>query len=297
MTTICTIPKFDFKTPASVRGALTTLDKEKSNAKVLAGGTDLILQMKQRTVCPSVVVDVKRIPELNKLTWNGKNGLRIGAAVTLNSLIAYKRLWDNFNVLAQACSVIGSVQIKNRATIAGNICNAAPSADSAPSLLCLGAKVVLTSSNNSRTVPVEGFFVGPGKTIIANGELLTAIEIPNPPTPSAGYYLRHTTREEMDIAVAGVASFLVLSQNGTVKEARISLGAVAPTPRRARGAEALITGQLLTKDIITQVAEKAAEETSPISDLRGSADYRCELIRVLTRRTLYKCCEELGITI
>jgi carbon-monoxide dehydrogenase medium subunit len=194
--------------------------------------------------------------------------------------------------------MIGSTQIKNRASIGGNICNAAPSADSAPPLLCLDSKVAVTSVEGDRVIPIEEFIKGPGETSLRNNELLLRIEIPNSPSNSAGCYLRHTTREEMDIAVAGVASFLVINpQNKRIKLARIALGAVAPTPIRTRNCEDLLTNQIVTRSLINEVSEKASSEAKPISDVRGTSEYRKELVKVLTRRTLENTMERLGISI
>jgi len=180
----------------------------------------------------------------------------------------------------------------------GNICNAAPSADSVPSLMCLGAKAVLVSGKGTRTIDLNNFFVAPGETTIGNDELLVEIEVPTPAIPSAGCYMRHTTREETDIAVVGVASFLTLSpQDKKLKEVRIALGAVAPTPIRAHNAEAFLTGKSVAQNIIKEVAGKAAAEADPISDLRGSSEYRRLLVEVLTRRTLQECCGKLGLKI
>jgi CO/xanthine dehydrogenase FAD-binding subunit len=188
------------------------------------------------------------------------------------------------------------MQIKNRGSVGGNICNAAPSADSAPALLCLDAKAVITSVSGTREVELVDFFLGPSKTCLEPEELLVEIRVPVPPNFSAGCYLRHTTREEMDIAATGVASFIILSPgNKTIKDAKISLGAVAPTPMRAKIAEAEIIGKLATESTIEKAAEKAAAEARPISDLRASAEYRRELVKVLTWRTLKSSCEILGI--
>lgn len=298
MTSICAIRRFEFQAPSSLKDTLDILEKMRGDVKILVGGTDLILQMKQGQLRPSLVVDVKGIPQLNNLEWSERGGLHIGAAVPLSKLLTFAALSEKFNVLAQACSLIGSMQIKNRATIGGNICNAAPSADSVPPLLCLGAKAILASSNGTRTIPLQDFFTAPGKTIMGNNELLVEIDVPTPRTRSAGCYLRHTTREEMDIAVASVASFLTLSpQNNKLNEVRIALGAVAPTPIRAHHAEAVMVDKPITQDIIEEAAEKAAEEADPISDIRGSVEYRRELVKVLTRRSLKKSCEELGIKV
>ena len=298
MTGISSMGGFEYRAPGSLDETLGILKASGAGARILAGGTDLILQMKQGQARPSLLVDVKRLPELQRLDWTESGGLRVGASVRLSKLLAFNPIVERYNILAQACSVIGSQQIRNRGTIGGNICNAAPSADSAPALLCLRARAVLASSNSTRSVDLNDFFVAPGKTAIGDDELLVEIEVPTPPMPSAGCYMRHTTREEMDIAVVGVASFLTLSsRENTVEEARITLGAVAPTPVRAHNAEAVLIGKRVTQDNIEEAAGKAAAGASPISDLRGSAEYRREIVRVLVRRTLRKACGELGLEV
>jgi CO/xanthine dehydrogenase FAD-binding subunit len=298
MTSFRSIGKFQYRDPNSLPEVLKILETRDRTVKVLAGGTDLILLMKQGLVCPSLVVDVKQVSELNRLEWNSQEGLRLGAAVPLSRLLAFNELPKEFGILLQACSLIGSRQIKNRGTLGGNICNAAPSADSAPALLCLGAKAVLASSRGTRTMALDDFFLAPGKTALAEDELLVEIAIPTPPIRSAGCYLRHTAREEMDIAVAGAASFLTSApEKGRLQSVRIALGAVAPTPLRARGAEAVLVGKTVTPALVEKAAEQAAGEAGPISDVRGSAEYRRELVRVLVRRTLMRACKELGIEV
>lgn len=290
--------KFEYKAPGSLEEALSLLEKQRGQYRILAGGTDLIVQMRNGQTSPSLIVDVKKIPELNRLEWSAGKSLHIGAAVPLSKLVTFPALTERFDILAQACSIIGSTQIRNRATMGGNVCNAAPSADSPPSLLCLGANAIVASHEGTRTIPLEDFFCAPGKTVLRDNELLLEIEVPTPAASSVGCYLRHTPREEMDIAVVGVASFLVPAPKGKkLQDARIALGAVAPTPVRAQQAEAILSGKTPTPDLIEQAAEQAAEVAHPVSDMRGSAEYRRELVKVLTRRTLNKCCEALGIEV
>jgi carbon-monoxide dehydrogenase medium subunit len=298
MNDLRTVNKFEYIAPDSLNETLDLLAGMSPDDKILAGGTDLILQLKQRLWRPSVIVDIKRIPELNRLEWNREGGLHIGAAVPLSVILSMENLPAEYGLLLQACSLIGSVQVKNRGTIGGNICNAAPSADSVPALLCLGARVLLTSSKGIRTVALEDIFIEPGKTAINHDELVVEIEVPPPPAGSAGCYLRLATREEMDIAVASVASFITTSpEKDTFTDVRIALGAVAPTPLRARKAEAMLKGEKISSELIDKAAETAAGEASPISDLRGSADYRRDLVKVLTVRTLKKSCEQIGINL
>jgi CO/xanthine dehydrogenase FAD-binding subunit len=290
--------KFEYKAPATLRDALELMERHQGGLSVLAGGTDLIVRMKNGQSHPLVVMDVKKLPELNRLEWEEGEGIHIGAAVPLSKLAVFPTLVEKFGIFAQACAMIGSVQIRNRATMGGNVCNATPSADTPPPLLCLGAKAVVANLRNTRTIPLEEFFSGPGETALHPDELLVEIVIPTPPLSSSGCYLRHTPRAEMDIAVVGVGAFLVPSRPGdSVQEARIALGAVAPTPVRAPQAEAVLKGRHPTKALIEEAAGKAVEAIKPISDLRGSADYRTHLAKVLTQRALTRACEGLDIKI
>jgi carbon-monoxide dehydrogenase medium subunit len=285
---------FEYYAPHSLEEALSLLDNWKEKAKVLAGGTDLIVQMKNGNAHPVVIIDVKKIPKLNRLEWDEGKSLYIGAAVPLSKIVAFPPIMERFDILYQACAIIGSMQLRNRATVGGNICNGAPSADSAPPLLCLGAKAMVARLGGTRTIPLDSFFRGPGETALAPHELLLGMEIPAPPSLSSGCYLRHTPRQDMDIAVVGVASFLVISkQKDRCEQARIALGAVAPTPIRVPQAEAIVTGRALTDETIEEAAEQAAAVARPISDMRGSAEYRKEIVKVLTRKTLKKAWETI----
>ena len=283
---------FEYYAPHSLEEALSLLDHRREKAKVLAGGTDLIVQMKNGNARPAVLIDAKKIPELNRLELDDGKSLFIGAAVPLSKIITFSPVMEEFGILYQACSIIGSMQLRNRGTVGGNICNAAPSADSAPPLLCLRAKAIVARPGGNRIVPLDSFFHGPGQTALAPNELLVGVEVPAPPPRSSGCYLRHTPRQDMDIAVVGVASLLVFTlQQNLCQEARISLGAVAPTPLRVPQAESILAGRVLTEEAIDEAAEKAAEAASPISDIRASAGYRREIVKVITRRTLKKVLE------
>lgn len=287
---------FEYYAPSTLKEALSLLDKRRQEARVLAGGTDLIVQMKDERAGPAVIIDAKHIPELNRLEWTKNKSLHIGAAIPLSKIIAFPPVKEKFSILYQACSLIGSVQIRNRGTLGGNICNAAPSADAVPPLLCLRAKAIVSRLGVKRTIPLKSFFYGPGQTALESNELLVEIEIPTPPTFSAGCYLRHAPREAMDIAVVSVASLLVLAPpRNLCQEARIVLGAVAPTPIIVKQGQTLLAGRPLSEETIEVAAEQAAVEASPISDVRGSSEYRRELVKVLTRRTLQRAWETLGI--
>ena len=287
--------EFAYAAPQSLPEAIDLLSRADGDIRPLAGGTDLITQMKENRKSPSLVVDVKRIPELNVLSWDERHGLRIGAAVSCTRIATFAPVQERYPALAEACALVGSIQIQNRAALGGNFCNAAPSADAVPPVLSYAGKVIVAGSTGRRELAAEDFFVGPGQTVLGKGELLLEIAIPTPPPRSGAAYLRFIPREEMDIAVAGVGSFVQLSADRTrCEQARITLAAVAPTPLRAREAEEFLAGKTLDSATLTQVGELAARAAKPISDVRGSAAYRTELVKVLTRRTLQKALERVS---
>jgi carbon-monoxide dehydrogenase medium subunit len=289
------VHEFDYAAPKSLQEAINLLATANGEGRPLAGGTDLIAQMKENRKNPRLIVDMKKIPELNLLSCDPQQGLRIGAAVSCMRINTFAPVREQYPALAEACALIGSVQIQNRAALGGNFCNAAPSADAVPPVLSYGGKVTIAGPNGRRELPAENFFVGPGQTVLGKGELLVEITIPLPPARSGAAYLRFIPREEMDIAVAGVGSFVQLSADRTrCEQARITLAAVAPTPVRAYEAEAFLVGKTLDHATLIHAGELAATAAKPISDVRGSAAYRIELIKVLTRRTLQKALERVS---
>jgi carbon-monoxide dehydrogenase medium subunit len=210
----------------------------------------------------------------------------LGAAVSCARIARFAAVGERYHALAEACGLIGSVQIQNRAAVGGNFCNAAPSADTVPAVIAYGGKVILAGAKRKRELPAEEFFIGPGQTVLENGEMLVEIHIPPPPPRSGAAYLRFIPREEMDIAVAGVGSYLELSDDGRCQSARIALAAVAPTPVRAYDAEKFLIGKTVSEAVFAEAGELAARSAKPISDVRGSAAYRIELVKVLTKRSL-----------
>jgi len=257
-----------------------------AGARVLAGGTDLLLQQRHDPHWRGdLVIDIKRIRNSDELRLDEKRGLTIGPAVTMQQLASADAVRQRYPALVQGAEVVGSVQIRNRATVVGNICNAAPSADTAPGLIVLGAKARVAGPEGRRSVLVERLFVGPGQVALEPGELVTAIQVPAPQPHSGSAYARHTTRESMDIAVAGVGAAVELNEDGSAcRRVRIAMAAVAPTPIRAARAERALQHAEIGDELLDHVAAVAAEECQPISDVRASADFRRELIRVLTRR-------------
>jgi CO/xanthine dehydrogenase FAD-binding subunit len=270
--------RFQYLAPVSLDETLA-LQSDYPEAIPLAGGTDLVVQLKERKREIGTILSLKRVSSLCGIQDNGSLG--IGATTSLTKIAGYPSIRHWFPALAMAAQMIGSVQIRNRATIGGNICNAAPSADTASPLLVLEAKVVLKSRTSERQVALTDFFVGPGVTSIQPGEILTKLILPYPPKLSGSSYVRHTPRARMDIAVAGTAASLTLDSQGRVREARLALNAVAPTPFRAIRAERVLINQIPDMDLFRQVALLAAQEAQPIDDLRASASYRRHLIEIL----------------
>ena len=284
--------RFEITLPTSVDECVKTLAQGNGAAKLVAGGTDLLPQMKNGLIRPGLVVDLSGVAALRALAADAA-GLRVGAAVTARTLERDARVRGAYAALSDSGALVGSVQVRNLATLGGNLCNAAPSADMAPPLLALEAEAVIVGPKGRRRVPIGSFFTGVRQTVLGPDELLVELVVPAPGPRSGGSYIRHTPRRELDIAVVGVASQVALS-DGVCSRARIALAAVAPTPVRATAAERALEGQPLTAARIEQAAELAVEAARPISDQRGSAEFRRHLVRVLTRRTLARALERAG---
>ena len=285
--------RFELILPESVDDCVRALAQRGPETKLLAGGTDLLPQLKNGLLKPARVIDLSGVARLRAIEPADGQGLRIGSAVTARTLELDKIVRARYLSLAESGALVGSVQVRNLATLGGNLCNAAPSADMAPPLLALDAEAVITGPKGERRVPIAAFFTGVRRTVLAPDELLVELVVPTPAPHSGGNYLRHTPRRELDIAVVGVASQLTLA-NGVCTKARIALAAVAPVPVRATAAEQALQGQPLTDAQIERAAALAADAASPISDQRGSAEFRRHLVRVLTRRTLRTARERAG---
>lgn len=285
------LPKFEYLDPKTIEEACSLLSQHGDKARLIAGGTDLLIIMKHKEVTPEYLVGLKGIPNLDSIDADAE-GVRIGALATLRSIGDSAVVRERFPFLADIAGKMATHQIRNMGTIGGNICNAAPSADTAPSLICLGAKAKLVGPKKERIVAVEEFFTGPGETVLKAGEILTEIQVPNQPAHTGGAYLR-LTRLSVDLAVVGVAALVTLEgKGGLCKEARIALGAVAPTPIRAKKAEGVITGKKIEDGLIEEAAQIASEEARPITDVRGSAPYRTDIVRVLTKRAIGQALEQ-----
>lgn len=280
------LPRFNYLAPKTMDEALSLLSQYKGRAKIIAGGTDLVPNMKRREAkALQYIIDIKGIPNLDYIKYDEGSGLTFGALTTIHAIETSPIIQEEFSVLAQATYSMASTQVRNRGTVAGNICNGAPSADMAPALLTLEAELKLVSHTGERTVDIDDFFIGPSETVITDEELLREIQVPTPPLNSEGVYLKLTPRRSMDLAIVGVAVVVIL-EDGICKDIRIALGAVAPTPMRAKRAEDIIKGQRLNDEVTERAARIAAEECRPISDHRASAQYRSEMVKVLTKRAI-----------
>ncbi len=280
------LPRFEYLLPKTLEEALVALKGQKDSAKVFAGGTDLIPQLKRREIrIPKIVIDLKGISGLDKLTYDENSGLSIGPLTTISAIAESPIVMNHFPSLFQAASSIGSPQVRNRGTFAGNICTAVPSADSAPALLTLDAKIRIKGPKKERTVSISKFFTGPRTTVLKSDEILVDISVPKPKPGSRGVYLKLSPRHSMDLAIVGVA-VIGSSENGICKDVKIALGAVAPTPIRAPMAEVILKGQRITSSLIDEAARNAITQCSPIDDHRASQEYRCDMIFAMTRRAL-----------
>ena len=280
------LPKFEYHAPTSLPEALDLLAKYDGKGRVLAGGTDLLVSMKKREVLPEHLISLKGIAELKGI-HDEKEGMKIGALVTLGEIEHSKTIQDKFCVLWDAAQVMASRQIRNLGTIGGNLCSAAPSADTAPPLIVLDASVEIISSKGKRKVLVENFFKGPWESHLKPGEILTQIMIPNQLKKSSGAYFKLMRRAAMDLAQVGVAVCLSFdSEKRVCRGARIALGAVGLTPIRALKAEQVLLDKEINETVGKQAGKIAAREANPRTSIRASKEYRKEMIEVLTKRAV-----------
>ena len=283
---------FEYQSPTSLDQAIALLGQQSERARPLAGGTDLLPQLREGRRRVELVFDLKHIPELAALTFDAHDGLRIGAAVPCYQICHDPVVSQLYPGLIDGFGVIGAVQIQFRASVGGNLCNASPAADSIPALIAHAATCTIVGPNGLRRLPVEDFCVAPGRTALGPGELLVRIDVPAPPQRFGGAYLRFIPRNEMDIAVVGAAAAVTLSADGRVFEsARVALGAVGPTPLWIERAGAHLTGRPVNAEHIEEAARLAQAAARPIDDVRGTADFRRHLSLVLTRRALDRAIE------
>src|SRR5215468_1211972 len=279
-----------YEAPSSLGDAIALLARASGTSRVLAGGTDVIVQMETDLIEPELLVDIKRIAEVRKITPES-GGFRVGAAVPGMEIVnhaAFCRAWPG---VVDGVKLIGSIQIKGRASMGGNLCNASPAADSVPPLVAAGAIARVVGPNGVREVPVEDIPTGPGKTSLAKGEIVVSFFLPPRPARSGDAYQRFTPRTEMDIAVVGIAVSLTLDAGGTCTAARMALGAVAPTVLLVKEGAAALTGTRLDRAALDRLAEAASAACRPIDDKRGTKEYRIKVAGVLARRTAQQALE------
>lgn len=277
--------RFTFLDPRTLAEAFDHLREHGPAASVLAGGTDLLVEIKEKLRRPRIVMNIKRVAELRGFAVDPVGGLSIGALATAREIETSRVVQRDFPGLAQAARELGSIQVRNRATIVGNVCRASPSADTLPPLIADDATVRLVGPSGERVLPLESFFTGPGRTALAPTELLAELRVPAPAPHTGKAYIKHGRRKAMELATVGVAVRLTL-ERGRCAQVRIVLGAVAPTPIRARRAEALLAGEIVDESKLAAAARAAADEATPISNVRASAGYRREMVGVLTIRAL-----------
>jgi len=308
--------KYDYLRPQTLEETLSLLNQHGKKAKLIAGGTDVIVMIKQKVMMPEVLISLRGIPGLDQIQYDGS--LRIGAMVTHRAIEKSEVIRSDFSALADAADVLGSVQIRNVATLGGNICTAAPSADTATPLLVLGTQVKIKSLSEERTVPIEDFFTGPGETTLKRGEVVTEFIIPKPLPHTGSAYWKLQRRLALDLPILGVSVLLSLDR-GTVscsdmlcttspissilhtmekdelmcKEVRIALGVAAPTPIRTLKAENLLRGKKISDELLDEVANTASIEAQPRDSIRGEAWYRKDMIQVLVKRMAMKSIERV----
>jgi CO/xanthine dehydrogenase FAD-binding subunit len=277
--------RFDYYTPDSIENACKLLLEQGDGAYVLAGGTDLLVKINRGVLKARSIIDLQKISGLNGISYEKGKGLTIGAMATLTDVGNHPDIKEKFSAISKAALVTANTQIRNMGTVAGNICNAAPSADNAPVLMAMEAVLTLKSLDEERLVAINDFFRGPGMTVINKGEILTSIFVPEPPKNFGISYQYLSARGKVDIAAVCVGAMVVMDGD-ICKDARIVLGAVAPVPMRAKEAEKVVIGNKLSTELLEKVGLEASRESKPISDMRSSAEYRKVLVAVLSARAI-----------
>ena len=283
---------FEYTAPTRLDEAIKQLAEAGERARVLAGGTDIIVQLREGHRSAELVVDVKKIPELTQFEYSDGEDLILGASVTCDQIYNHPKVAAAFPALTDSVRIIGGWQIQNRASVGGNLCNSSPAADSIAPLIAYNALAHIAGPNGRRTVPVHQFCTAPGRNILEPGELLVTLTLPRQEPSNGSAYERFIPRNEMDIAVAGAASWVQLDDSGNqIKDARIVLSAVAPIPVVAEEASQWLIGKAVNEANFAEAGELAKRVASPIDDMRGTAEYRTHLVGVLTKRTLATACE------
>lgn len=279
------LSKFDYYAPDTIDAACKLAAELGEGAMFIAGGTDLLIKVKRKMINPKAVIDIKKINGLNEINFDETAGLTIGPTVTLTTIEKHPLIKEKYPAIADAAQATANVQIRNMASITGNLCNAAPSAENAPVLMAMGAKVTISGPDGTKSVSLDEFFKGPGQSVLKQGELLTSVSVPVPPKGSGASYQHISARGKVDISAVGVGAMLTM--NGDVcEDARIFLGAVAPVPMMAVNAQNVLKGNKLTEELLQTAGLEASKEAKPITDMRATAEYRTLMVAVLTGRAI-----------
>ena len=285
------LPKFEYLTAGTVEEASNLQVELGAGAKIMAGGTDIIPPMRDKVLKCDYIIDIKHIPGLEYIEYDEKEGLKIGALTKLYDIQTSKLVREKNPAVAQAAKYVASTQIRHKGTMVGNVVNASPSADTPPILIAMDADIVVYGHDHvERRVGAKDFFKGVKKTVLEPGDIVTGIVIPPLGDGEHAAYIKHSVRKAMDLAIVGVAAWVKMD-GSKVADARIALGAVATTPVRAPHAEAALIGNEITDELLEKVGLAAMEDCSPISDVRASAEYRHDMIRVFTKRSIKKAIE------
>lgn len=280
------LPRFSYLSPRTIEQACALLAEHGAQARVMAGGTDLLLKLSRQGRAPRFLIGLRNVAGLDQVRYAPGSGLTVGAMGVLSTVAEHHEVRRHYPGLAQAAAATATVQIRNMGTVAGNLCNASPSADTATPLLAYGAELVLCGPRGERVVPLERFFLGPGQAAIGPGEVLKEIRVPPPSAHCGSSYQRISARSQVDIAAVCLSALLVVEPSGRCQRARLALGAVAPTPMRAEEAERHLEGKILDQAVIRRAAALSAAACRPISDVRASAAWRRKMVEVLSSRAL-----------
>jgi aerobic carbon-monoxide dehydrogenase medium subunit len=280
-----TLSRFEFFSPLYLDDAIALLVEKGNDAFIMSGGTDLLIKRRHQIIHPKAIISLKNIKGMDRIAFNRKKGLTIGANALLADVAKHRSIRKVFPAIARAAQNTANVQIRNMGTVVGNLCNASPAADNAPALLALNAEMNIVGPEGKRMLLLEGFFVGPGLTALQPAEIVTSVFVPTPPVKSGATYLHLSARGRIDCSAANAGVFLILKGN-RVSAARLFIGACGPTPLRMRKAEKKLIGHKLTEALAIQVGQLASKESKPISDVRANEDYRSKMVAVLVKRAI-----------
>ncbi len=281
-----TLPQFSYLAPTSLEEACDLLREHKGKIKIKAGGTDMIVRLSHRAVKPDYLMGIRKIPGLDQISYDTKAGLTIGALALLRDVEINPEVLEHAPMLARAAHATATVQIRNMGTVMGNVCNASPSADNIPTLVAMNAVIVASNGKKEREIAIDEFFLGPGRSALAADEIATAIRVPATAATTGTSYQKISPRSKVDIAAVNIGAMLTLDADKKCSAVRISMGAVGPTPLRGAKAESYLTGKEINDETLAEAGRLAAEDASPISDVRATREYRKLMVEVLTTRAL-----------